>query len=123
MRQVIQRVELLARWPHATTTPKLHVLAFHTAAFARRWGSVGLSTEQSVESSHKLFNELGRTFVCVPNEQERLRAVSERFLLHGRVPETNTAPSSAGVSSAVNLSPILVPVRVHNLLIIKTFLT
>ena len=43
-------------------TPKLHKLTYHAAVFARKWQSVGMFSEQSIERCHRCVNKLARQF-------------------------------------------------------------
>jgi hypothetical protein len=72
--------ELAALWPR-TFTPKFHLLTFHMPQFAREWGSIGLASEQCVESSHRLFNSIDLTFAGVTNMFLKLKSLGKRFRL------------------------------------------
>jgi hypothetical protein len=47
-------------YPHATVTPKLHLLEDHMAPWIRKWGGVGFGVmgEQGAESIHAEFNKI-----------------------------------------------------------------
>lgn len=72
-------------WPR-TFTPKFHVMTHHMPRFARDWGSIGLASEQCVESSHRLFNSLDVTFAGVTNVILKLKSMVKRFRLRARAP-------------------------------------
>ena len=74
-------------WMHKSITPKMHVLTCHALPFAVRWGSIGLSTEQAVESAHAVWNNLFSLNRNIQNDLARLRNVVERFVLHSSRPE------------------------------------
>ncbi len=49
-------------FPHATITPKLHMVEDHIVDFIRRWRvGLGMLGEQGAESIHARFNQLERT--------------------------------------------------------------
>jgi hypothetical protein len=54
---------------------KLHFLQIHVPQFARRWGSVGLFSEDAAESIHALWNRLNRRYACIRSEIERAKSV------------------------------------------------
>src|SRR4051794_1493309 len=60
-------------FPNESLPPKFHLLTHHIPSFAARWQSVGLSAEHSIESSHRIFNRLGRTYATVANTETRLQ--------------------------------------------------
>ncbi len=49
-------------FPHATITPKLHMVEDHIVNFIRRWRvGLGMLGEQGAESIHARFNQFERT--------------------------------------------------------------
>ena len=48
---------LRASFDWVTVTPKMHVLVCHSAAFLRRFGSLGRYSEQALEALHGRFNQ------------------------------------------------------------------
>jgi len=91
--------ELAALWPR-TFTPKFHLMRFHMPQFARDWGSIGLASEQCVESSHRLFNSLDITFAGVTNMILKLKSMGKRFRLRSsRTVPDYTPPKRARTSS------------------------
>lgn len=55
-------------FPHATVTPKLHMLEDHVCTFLRKWMvGFGFLGEQGAESIHARFNSLRRNFANMPN--------------------------------------------------------
>ncbi len=56
------------KFPHATVTPKLHMLEDHTIPFLKKWGvGLGFLGEHGAESIHARFNSLRRTFDKIPD--------------------------------------------------------
>jgi hypothetical protein len=88
----LRSAELAARWPRHFT-PKFHLLTYHMPQFARDWLSIGLSTEQCVESSHPMFNALDRTFAGITQPVAKLESIGKQFLLHSdaSIPEYSPA--------------------------------
>lgn len=62
-------------------TPKLHKLTYHAPAFARRWQTVGMMSEQSIERSHRCGNRLARQFCTMAVDGSRLRAMFQQAQL------------------------------------------
>lgn len=62
-------------------TPKLHKLTYHAAAFARRWQTVGMMSEQSIERAHRCGNKLARQFCTMAVDGARLRAMFQQAQL------------------------------------------
>ncbi len=71
---------LAGLWPRSYT-PKFHLLTHHMPQFARDWGSIGLASEECVESSHRLFNSLDITFAGMTNVILKLKSMVKRFRL------------------------------------------
>lgn len=68
-------------FPHATVTPKLHMLEDHVVPFLRRWKvGFGFLGEQGAESIHARFNSLRQNFVNMPNPVQRLLAILNEHL-------------------------------------------
>jgi len=88
----IRSAELASLWP-SQFTPKFHLLTYHMPQFARDWLSIGLSTEQCVESSHSIFNELQRRFACITRPIKKLELMAKGFLLQSDsyIPEYSPA--------------------------------
>ena len=63
---------------NTTTTLKLHTLADNVPPFVRRWKSIGLFAEQSVESVHAAYNKLMRSFSSVKNQATLFMSLAER---------------------------------------------
>lgn len=93
---------LSQKWPR-TLTPKFHVMLHHMAPFARQWASIGLGSEQCIESSHRVFNEFERTFAGVTSMCVKLKSMVKRFRLRAsaKVP-TYTPPTRARASDIAN---------------------
>ena len=88
----IRSAELASLWPRQFT-PKFHLLTYHMPQFARDWLSIGLSTEQCVESSHSMFNELKRRFAGVTDPLKKMAVMTKGFLLQSdaSIPEYSPA--------------------------------
>jgi hypothetical protein len=87
-----ERSSALAKvWPR-TFTPKFHVMTYHMPQFARDWGSIGLASEQCVESSHRLFNSLDITFAGVTNIVLKLKSMAKRFRLRASTKVADYTP-------------------------------
>ena len=69
---------LVPDWPR-TFTLKFHLLTYHMPQFARDWLSIGLSSEQCIESSHPKFNELLRTFAGIIDPVRKVETIGKRF--------------------------------------------
>jgi hypothetical protein len=70
-------------FPHATVLPKMHMLEEHVVPWLRKWHvGFGLLGEQGVESIHKHFNQLTRTYKSVPEQVDQLRTLMTEHLLH-----------------------------------------
>lgn len=75
------RTEVVAR-KLGHITPKLHLLEDHVIPFARRFEvGLGLLAEQGSESIHARFNTLARNYHAMPNELQRLTAISQQHLV------------------------------------------
>lgn len=59
---------LIKTFPGKGLTTKMHLLTDHVPEFATRHKTVGLQSEQPLETLHKNLNELHRRFCCVRNE-------------------------------------------------------
>jgi len=88
----IRSAELASIWPRHFT-PKFHLLTYHMPQFARDWLSIGLSTEQCVESSHSMVNELKRIFAGTTDPLKKIEWIGKRFLLQSdaSIPEYSPA--------------------------------
>ena len=71
-------------FPNVPPTPKMHVLSFHMDELARRHGSIGIDTEQGIESFHPEFNYVMNMFRSMDRQPERqLAAVVGRLCARG----------------------------------------
>ena len=74
-------------FPHATVTPKLHMLEDHmledhVIPFLMKFKvGLGFLGEHGAESIHSRFNKLRRNFVTVPNQTNRLYDILKEHLL------------------------------------------
>jgi hypothetical protein len=72
-------------YPHRcsdlTLPPKFHLLTQEIARFAARWQTVGLASEQAVESSNRVVNRLDRSYTTIREKDKRLSALIKQLLL------------------------------------------
>ena len=61
----------------ACVTPKRHLLEAHIVEFARRWGTVGLFSEEAVESIHALINRVLLRYTAIRDREKKMRCVQE----------------------------------------------
>jgi hypothetical protein len=100
-------VALAELWPR-TFTPKFHVLTHHMPQFARDWSSIGLASEQCVESSHRLFNSLDVTFAGMTNMILKLKSMVKRFRLRASTSVSDYTPKRGQYAkSAPATSPVV----------------
>jgi hypothetical protein len=77
------------RFPTHTVPPKLHALSHHVPVFAELYGSVGMFSEQPIESLHHVGNDAARRTVT----QTRPNSKTPRALISMlRVLQTHTIP-------------------------------
>jgi hypothetical protein len=96
IKRLEERSAALAKlWPR-TFTPKFHVMTHHMPQFARDWGSIGLASEQCVESSHRLFNSLDVTFAGMTNMIFKLKSMVKRFRLRASTAVADYMPPKRG---------------------------
>ena len=69
------------RFPAAPIKPKFHLLTKHVPLFAARWQTVGLGSEQAIESNNRIINRLDRTYTTLTDSQQRLRAMIQQLVL------------------------------------------
>jgi hypothetical protein len=69
------------RFPTASLPPKFHLLTQEIPRFAARWQTVGLASEQAVESSNRIVNRLDRTYATMNDAQKRLAAIVQQLVL------------------------------------------
>lgn len=69
-------------FPHATITPKLHMLEDHVVSWMRRWHwAPGFHGEQGAESVHNVFNRLEHTYSAIRSPLDRMtRMLREHHL-------------------------------------------
>lgn len=68
-------------FPHATVTPKLHMLEDHVVPFLKQWKvGFGFLGEQGAESIHARFTAIRRNFTNMPNRVVRLQAILNEHL-------------------------------------------
>ena len=69
-------------FPHATVTPKLHMLEDHVVPFLKKWRvGFGFLGEQGAESIHSRFNSIRRNYENMPNPVRRLKAILNSHLI------------------------------------------
>jgi hypothetical protein len=61
--------------------PKFHLLTQEIPRFAVRWQTVGLASEQAVESSNRVVNRLDRTYTTLKEPEKRLAALVKQLAL------------------------------------------
>lgn len=66
----------IAYFPHMTITPKMHILTRHVPEFARKYKTVGLMSEQGLESLHAECNSITRLYK-VRGDERSMRGVQE----------------------------------------------
>ena len=71
-------------FPTVTPTPKMHVLCYHMDELLERHGSIGMDTEQGIESFHPEFNTVLNLFRHMDRQPEKqLEAVATRLWTRG----------------------------------------
>jgi hypothetical protein len=82
---VVQHAVAFAKtFPTTVPTPKMHVLCFHMDELMQRRGSVGIDTEQGIESFHPEFNYVLNMFRNMDRQPEKqLEAVAARLWSRG----------------------------------------
>jgi hypothetical protein len=68
-------------FPNESLPPKFHLLTKHIPIFAQRWQTVGLASEQAVESMNRIVNRLERTYTTISNREQQLTALMDQLLL------------------------------------------
>jgi len=86
LRALELRCASLGNWfpcafPNESLPPKFHLLTKHIPIFAQRWQTVGLASEQSVESMNRIVNRLERTYTTISNREQQLTALMDQLLL------------------------------------------
>ena len=69
-------------FPTESLPPKFHLLTQHIPQFADRWHTVGLASEQPIESTHRIMNRLDRTYATV-SDPVKVRSQMAQFHLEG----------------------------------------
>jgi len=69
------------RFPSEKLKRKFHLLTKEIPLFAAKWQTVGLASEQAVESSNRIFNRLDRTYATMGDLPSRLSATINQFTL------------------------------------------
>ncbi len=69
-------------FPHATVTPKLHMLEDHVVPFLEKWGvGLGFLGEHGAESIHARFNSIRLNHVRITNPVKRLNSIMKEHFL------------------------------------------
>ena len=75
-------------------TPKMHMLEDHVLDFITKWRiGLGMYAEQGGESIHTVFNELRKTYSCMPSAGERLKSMLEQHHMKVRPEARSMIPS------------------------------
>ena len=70
------------RFPHATVTPKMHLLEDHIIPWLRKWHvGAGLMGEQGAESIHSHVKKLEMTHASIPKPLDRLRYIFKMYMI------------------------------------------
>jgi hypothetical protein len=69
------------RFPKQSLPPKFHLLTRHMPLFAEKWRSVGLASEQAVESSNRIFNRLQTTHITNADDVLQMKAMLQQLRL------------------------------------------
>ncbi|XP_072032273.1 uncharacterized protein [Amphiura filiformis] len=64
-----------ANFPKESIPPKLHILICHIPEMAIRWKTVGLLSEQGLESLHASINSIKRVYASVRDKEEHMKLV------------------------------------------------
>lgn len=68
-------------FPNVNIKPKFHILICHIPTFAKKWHSVGLFTEQGIESTHRAMNQELRSLLSVKCVNTKFKLAIERHTL------------------------------------------
>lgn len=69
-------------FPHATITPKLHMLEDHIVPFLQEFHvGLGFLGEQGAESIHARFNKFRQDYRVMPNRAAQLKSIMNAHLL------------------------------------------
>jgi hypothetical protein len=82
--------------------PKFHLLTQEIPRFAVRWHTVGLASEQAVESSNRIVNRLDRTYTTIRQPEKRLAALVRQLALEHN-PAVSVILPRARICSACSL--------------------
>ena len=65
-------------YPNETITPKMHITIFEMTKLLQRYGTIGMFSEQAIESLHAVFNKLNRQHVSMKCDEKRIEAVMKK---------------------------------------------
>uniref|UniRef100_A0A914WQ97 Zinc finger PHD-type domain-containing protein n=1 Tax=Plectus sambesii TaxID=2011161 RepID=A0A914WQ97_9BILA len=71
--------------PNESVTPKMHFLTAHIPAFARRHRTLGLISEQPLESLHARINKLERQYSAYRDVERQMRMVAQELYIKSSV--------------------------------------
>jgi len=71
--------------PNESVTPKLHFLTAHLHNFAKKNGTLGLLSEQSLESLHARINGIERQFAGIRDVERRMKLAMQHFYVTSSV--------------------------------------
>ena len=64
-------------FPEESVKPKLHLLVHHFPQKAFLQGSIGLETEQLIESMHPFVNRKARQYACVRDPLQQMGLIAQ----------------------------------------------
>jgi len=65
-------------YPNESITPKMHITIFEMTKLLQRYGTIGMFSEQAIESMHAVFNKLNRQHVSMKCDEKRIEAVMKK---------------------------------------------
>lgn len=65
-------------FPNESITPKMHITIFEMSKLLQRYGTIGMFSEQAIESMHAVFNKLNRQHVSMKCDEKRIEAVVKK---------------------------------------------
>ena len=69
--------------PNESITPKMHITIFEMAKLLQRYGTIGMFSEQAIESMHAVFNKLNRQHVSMKSNEKRIEAeMKKAWIFH-----------------------------------------
>ncbi|XP_074661605.1 uncharacterized protein LOC141914238 [Tubulanus polymorphus] len=71
-----------SKFPNVNITPKIHILVYHVPEFVNMWGTLGLFSEQALESKHASVNRDNRTFCSIRDNVLRSKLLFQNQALY-----------------------------------------